>query len=49
MAKKPNRVTEIDVGLAVMQVLAPRPNGEATVRSIKKHLSNHLKLWCCPN
>lgn len=31
-------------GLAVMQVLAARPNGEATVRTLIRHVPNYVNL-----
>jgi hypothetical protein len=44
MPNNPNRVTEQDVGLAMMQALMAMPNKQATVRAIKKALPKHLSL-----
>ena len=44
MASKPHRITEADVGIAVLQVLAERDSGEATVRHLKRRLPEFVKL-----
>lgn len=36
--------TERKLGLAVMQVLAAEPNGEATVRTLVKNVPSYVKL-----
>lgn len=38
------RVSEKRVGIAVLQILAGRPNGEATVEVLKAELPNHIAL-----
>lgn len=44
MARGVGRVTEAQVGRAVLQILAGIPTGEATIRRLKKELPNHLPL-----
>jgi hypothetical protein len=44
MAKKPGRTTEREIGEAVLQILAKRPKGEATVAELVKELPKHIKL-----
>ena len=38
------RVTEMRVGIAVLHILAERPNGEAPVEVLKAELSKHITL-----
>jgi hypothetical protein len=38
------RITEVEVGYAVLQILAARPNGRATVRMLKDEIPNYLTL-----
>jgi hypothetical protein len=38
------RVTEKRVGIAVLNILAARPEGEATVQILKAELPNHIAL-----
>lgn len=38
------RVTERRVGIAVLNILAARPEGEATVEILKAELPNHIAL-----
>ena len=38
------RVTEKRVGMAVLSILAERPNGEATVEILKAELPKHITL-----
>jgi hypothetical protein len=38
------KTSEPKLGLAVMQVLATEPGGEATVRTLIKRVPNHVKL-----
>jgi hypothetical protein len=44
MALKPNRTTEAEAGVAVMQILAAQPSGQATVATLKKELPRLIKL-----
>ena len=44
MASKPHRITEADVGIAVLQVLAERDSGEATVRHLKRRSPEFVKF-----
>ena len=39
-----NRVTEEQVGIAVLQILANRPTGEATIAILQHELPDHLGL-----
>ena len=39
-----SRVTEHEVGKAVLRILASCPNGQATVTKLKLQLPNHIKL-----
>ncbi len=38
------RITESQVGIAVLNILAARPNGEATVEVLKVELPKHITL-----
>ena len=38
------RITEAEVGIAVLNILASRPNGEATVEVLKTELPKYLSL-----
>ena len=38
------KTSEPKLGLAVMQILAASPNGEATVRTLIKEVPNYIKL-----
>ncbi len=38
------RITEVEVGHAVLQILASRSNGRATVRVLKSEIPNYLTL-----
>jgi hypothetical protein len=38
------KTSEPVLGLAVMQVLATQPNGEATVRTLIQHVPDYIKL-----
>ncbi len=38
------RITEVQVGNAVLQILASRVNGRATVRVLKNEIPNYLTL-----
>jgi hypothetical protein len=38
------RVSEKRVGIAVLKILANRPNGEATVEALKAELPKHIAL-----
>jgi hypothetical protein len=38
------RVTEVDVGNAVLEILASTPGGEASIRLLKQELPKHLRL-----
>jgi hypothetical protein len=38
------RITEAEVGHAVLQILAARSNGRATVRMLKNEIPNYLTL-----
>ena len=40
----PNRVREDEVGLAVLQILANKSTGEATIAELKKQLPEYLDL-----
>jgi hypothetical protein len=44
MAKKKNRLTETEIGLAVLQIMASSAGGKASVRTIVKEIPNYLKL-----
>jgi hypothetical protein len=44
MVGKKGRVTEAEVGLAVLQILDKQPSGEATVAFIKGELPKLIKL-----
>lgn len=39
-----SRITETEVGDAVLHILASSPNGQATVTKLKIELPNHLRL-----
>jgi hypothetical protein len=38
------RITEAEVGIAVLNILASRPNGEATVEVLKTELPKYITL-----
>jgi hypothetical protein len=42
--QSPNRITEVDVAKAVLQVLAHEPNGEAPIGKIVQELPKYLNL-----
>ena len=44
MPGKIDRVTEHDVGFAILQALAAEPSGEASMATLKKRLPNYLDL-----
>lgn len=44
MALRPNRITESEVGLAVLQILADQPNGEATVAYLREQIAHTIVL-----
>lgn len=39
-----SRITEAEVGVAVLSILAAQPYGRATVRLLKQELPKHVKL-----
>lgn len=38
------RITEAEVGIAVLHILAAQPNGRATVWKLKQQLPNYVRL-----
>lgn len=44
MAKKDDRVTEAEVGIAVLRILANQPKGIANVKTLKIELPKLIKL-----
>ncbi|UTW52773.1 hypothetical protein KFF05_05270 [bacterium SCSIO 12827] len=44
MAKLPNRVTETEVGIGILQVAAASPDGIATFYRLKREIPKYLKL-----
>jgi hypothetical protein len=39
-----SRISEHDIGIAVLHILAAQPHGRATVRKIKQEMPNHVSL-----
>jgi hypothetical protein len=44
MARKPSRLTEAEVGLATLQILASSPEGVASIEEIRRRLPRFLDL-----
>jgi hypothetical protein len=44
MSSKKGRITEAKVGIAVLKILAAKPNGAALIRDLKKELPDYLNL-----
>lgn len=44
MPKSHNRVTEVEVGIAVLRIAASRPDGTATFQCLKKEMPDYLNL-----
>jgi hypothetical protein len=44
MPSKKGRITEAKVGIAVLKILAAKPNGVALIRVLKKELPDYLNL-----
>lgn len=38
------RITEDEIAIAVLHILAAQPNGRATVRKLKMEVPNHVRL-----
>jgi hypothetical protein len=39
-----SRITEHEIGLAVLHILAAQPNGRATVRKLKREVPSYVRL-----